>query len=107
MFFISGLAFISCGGLSPAEKQLIGTWETQTIEGRIQTTLAADHTWVATGGLTDGYPNETPTHGRWRIEGSDLIRTIEWPSRPEFVEAPKEFRETIDNFVRHQLSKLK
>ena len=92
-------------GLSPTEVELIGTWETQSIEGRIQTTFKADHTWLATGGTIS--ESDTPTHGRWRVEGNDLVRTIDWPENPDFANSPGPRRQPVGDFVRAQLRKVR
>jgi hypothetical protein len=74
----------------------------QTIEGVVETTFKADHTWVSVGGYGD-----RPLHGRWRVEGADLIRDIELPSSRDYAGAPTHWREPVIAFIRAQKSKTK
>ena len=93
----------ACCTLSPAEAVLVGTWEQLTIEGPIRTTLETDHTWASVGGMLEG-----SIHGRWRVEGDQLVLDFDWPRAPEFEGRPKRFIQSVREFTRiyHRLDEL-
>jgi hypothetical protein len=89
------LILIGCRSLSPTEARLIGSWEVQSVEGILRTTLKADQTFVSVGGLSD-----TPFHGRWRVEGKDLVRVLELPGTVDYPATRREQRVSIASFIR-------
>jgi hypothetical protein len=62
--------------LSATEKKVVGEWKIYSIGGEIVTTIRPDHTWTSIGGCLE--PAE-PINGRWRVDGSDIVYTIDQP----------------------------
>jgi hypothetical protein len=91
----SCLAVIGCSSLTPTEAQLIGSWEMQSMEGPLKTTIKSDHTFVTVGGIVD-----TPFYGRWRVEGNDLVMVLELPGTVDYPAMRNRQRESIASFVR-------
>src|SRR5204863_9097487 len=54
--------------LSPAEKKVVGEWKAIAMGGEVVTTIRADHTFTSVGGCLEG-----TSHGRWRLDGSDVL----------------------------------
>src|SRR4051794_28956225 len=85
---------VGCDRLSPEEKQVVGEWKTWSIHGgAIVKTIRADHTWTATG----PHPSDEPVHGRWRVEGSEIVYQSD-PARAGQPSLP-EVREPIQNVI--------
>src|SRR4051812_45970013 len=57
---------------SPAERKVLGDWQSSMLGGVAVTTIHADHTWTSAGGTCfgDGGPYLS---GRWRLDGTDLV----------------------------------
>jgi hypothetical protein len=59
---------VSFARLSPAEKKVVGEWKAIAMGGEVVTTIRADHTFTSVGGCLEG-----TSHGRWRLDGSDVL----------------------------------
>jgi hypothetical protein len=59
---------VSFARLSPAEKKIVGEWKAIAMGGEVVTTIRADHTFTSVGGCLEG-----TSHGRWRLDGSDVL----------------------------------
>ena len=88
------LFFTSCDRLSPAEKKVVGEWQSYSIGGVMVMTIRPDHTWKSVGGCLDG---ESPP-GRWRIDGGDIVYELD-PHQFGDLPIPKPFRQSVQQLI--------
>jgi hypothetical protein len=89
------LVCAGCNRLSPAEKKVVGEWQTYSIGGVIVNTIRADHTWTSVGGCL---PDAGPTRGRWRVEGTDIVYEIDQHQYPDMPKLGP-FRQPIQRLI--------
>jgi hypothetical protein len=83
--------------LSPAERKVLGEWQSSMIGGVAVTTIHADHTWTSAGGscFGDGGPHLS---GRWRLDGTDLVFSFT-PGRFGRLAAPSPARLSVQQLI--------
>jgi hypothetical protein len=92
------VALASCSSHSSIEQRLVGKWES-SVKQEDGSTTPIESMFMADGTYSWGFPSKPRVlTGRWRIEGKDLVMTVETEAPDSGL--PKLPHETRNHIVR-------
>jgi hypothetical protein len=88
LLVIAAVALLGCGRMSPAEREVIGTWQEESADSEMQYSFTSDHK-VSLCFLEDGPCDQQHlVQGTWRIRGDDVVYKLDWSPFAQKGEAP-------------------